>query len=63
MNFEHYVNTENGKNLHYYRKIGHNYIQVPENTENIKIEDMDSQSSNSSSDENEEEKRKSSDYS
>jgi hypothetical protein len=37
MNFEHYVNTENGKSLHYYRKIGHSYIQTPDNSDNIKI--------------------------
>jgi hypothetical protein len=43
MNFEHYVNTENGKSLHYYRKLAHNYIQTPDNPDNIKIEDMDSQ--------------------
>lgn len=43
-NFEHYVNTENGKSLHYYRKIGPSFIQAAQDSDNIKIEDMDSQS-------------------
>lgn len=49
-NFQHYLNIENGKNMHYYRKIGHNYYPEASNPDNIKIEDMDADSSNSDSD-------------
>ncbi len=51
-NFQHYLNIENGKNMHYYRKIGHNYYPEAVNPDDIKIEDLDEDCSDSSSDSN-----------